>query len=522
MKNSFNYSKISIYSMIKNNVSDYGDRTSFINNLNKTKYDSFIQKIDEYALSFYNMGINKGDVVTLILPNSIDTFVCIYALNKIGAISNIMHHLSSEEEINNSINETSSHYIITYEDKLKSIENITSKECIYNVIYLSINDIVSPFDKIKNIFKKSIILPSKFISFYRLRIMGKHNKKNVKVCDKEDNLAIIISNHSKKIYLTNKNINSYAINYSYNNDILTQKNRYLCDSSIINSIPLIHRTLIYGQTVIINSSEDINKFVDNIIKFRPNILEISSNTLEYICSNKKVNKEDLSYLKLIICGSSLLRDNVYQKAKLFLKNHYSNSKVVASFGMLESTSNITINDNLDDKIESAGLPIKGTSIKIINPDTKKECKPNEEGLICISGPTICRNDYNNLICSDDIGYLDEDGYLYYKSSMKRIIVSNGNKIYPEDIENIVKKHEYVKDASIVGVPHPYKKEVVKLYIVLKDKLILNSEIKKSIKEYCEKNISKYALPYAYAYRKELPKTNVGKIAYEELVNLKEE
>ena len=154
MKNSFNYSKVSIYSMIKNNVSNYGDRTSFINNLNKTKYDSFIQKIDEYALSFYNIGINKGDVVTLILPNSIDTFVCIYALNKIGAICNIMHHLSSEEEINTSINETSSHFIVTYEDKLKSIENITSKECIYNVIYLSINDIVSPFDKIKNIFKK--------------------------------------------------------------------------------------------------------------------------------------------------------------------------------------------------------------------------------------------------------------------------------------------------------------------------------------------------------------------------------
>ena len=74
----------------------------------------------------------------------------------------------------------------------------------------------------------------------------------------------------------------------------------------------------------------------------------------------------------------------------------------------------------------------------------------------------------------------------------------------------------------MGVPHPYKKEVVKLYIVLKNNLVLNSEIKKSIRDYCEKNIAKYALPYAYAYRKELPKTNVGKIAYQELVSLKEE
>ena len=99
--------------------------------------------------------------------------------------------------------------------------------------------------------------------------------------------------------------------------------------------------------------------------------------------------------------------------------------------------------------------------------------------------------------------------MFFESRLKRMIVSNGYNIYPGQIEQIILEHPYVESCAVVGVPHPYKKEVVKAYIVLKDGIVLNSEVKKSIKAHCEKNISSYALPYAYGYRKELPKTNLG-------------
>ena len=112
--------------------------------------------------------------------------------------------------------------------------------------------------------------------------------------------------------------------------------------------------------------------------------------------------------------------------------------------------------------------------------------------------------------------MDKDGFVYFEARIKRMIVSSGYNIYPGQLEAIICEHPYVKACAVVGVPHPYKKEVVKAYIVLKDGLVLNSEIKKSIREYCEKNIAAYALPYAYGYRKELPKTKIGKVAYKEL------
>jgi long-chain acyl-CoA synthetase len=124
--------------------------------------------------------------------------------------------------------------------------------------------------------------------------------------------------------------------------------------------------------------------------------------------------------------------------------------------------------------------------------------------------------------SGDLGYMDSDGYIFFKSRLKRMIVSSGYNIYPGQIEQIILEHPYVEQCVVVGVPHPYKKEVVKAYIVLKKGLVLNSEIKRSIKDHCEKHIAKYALPYAYGYRKELPKTLIGKVAYKELINDKDE
>ncbi len=527
MKSKLN-AKTTMYEELIKNKDNYSDYTAITCNQNKIKYSSFINKIDEYANSFYKMGINELETVTIILPNLIDTLVSIYALNKIGAICNIMHYLSSEEEIRKSVNETKSHYIITDENKLKFIKELCDEEYIYNIIYISVNDILTPFDKIKNIFKSRTNLSVKYMSFYRCRIIGKSLKKEIKTYKNQKNIALIINSNSKKIYISNYNINYYANNYNIDKYIYKEGLKIFTDNSIINNLPIYHRALLSGQNIILNPYNNPKLIIDYILNEEPNILEISSNILEKICINRKMNRKDLSFIKLIICEKDTLSDASYQKIKKFFNINFCDAKIITSYGMLETTSNFTYNSLLDSKIDSVGIPIKDMCVKIINVDNDKLCKVNETGRICISGPLLTEGTYKKdsdgkeWLYSDDIGHLDEDGYLYFKSCLKRVITSDGVNIYPEEIEKIIKKHDYVKDVSIVGFPHPYKKEVVKAYIVLKDKYVLNSEIKKSIKEYCEKNVAKYALPYAYAYRKELPKNAIGKVAYSELINTDEE
>ena len=253
---------------------------------------------------------------------------------------------------------------------------------------------------------------------------------------------------------------------------------------------------------------------------------------------KKLKDEDLSFIKCIICGGDSLSTALNKRIDDFLESHNSKTKVRTAFGMTEATAGVTMMPLEESRRESIGVPIPDSFIKIVKPGTEEELKPLEIGEICISGPTVMKGYLNekeetDLILkkhkdkklwlhSGDLGYMDSDGFVYFKSRLKRMIVSSGYNIYPGQIEEIISSHPYVKTCAVVGVPHPYKKEVIKAYIVLKDNIELTSEVKRSIKSYCEKNIASYSLPYAYGYRKELPKTLVGKVAYRKLLNDEEE
>ena len=126
------------------------------------------------------------------------------------------------------------------------------------------------------------------------------------------------------------------------------------------------------------------------------------------------------------------------------------------------------------------------------------------------------NDGKIWLHTGDIGCMDYDGFVYYKQRLKRMIVSSGYNIYPSYIENIIKQNKYVDTCVVVGIPHPYKKQVAKAYIVLKNNVKVTTNIKKEIKKYCEDNLVRYSWPYEYEYRDELPKTLVGKVAYRRL------
>ena len=119
----------------------------------------------------------------------------------------------------------------------------------------------------------------------------------------------------------------------------------------------------------------------------------------------------------------------------------------------------------------------------------------------------------------DLGYLNEDGVLFFVQRLKRMLIVSGYNVYPSHIEDVILKHPAVESCGVIGVPHPYKVQVPKAYIVLKNGVNLNSKLKKELEEYCEKNLAKYMIPKEFVFRESLPKTLVGKINYRELENI---
>ena len=221
-----------------------------------------------------------------------------------------------------------------------------------------------------------------------------------------------------------------------------------------------------------------------------------------------------------------------QEIDKFLKEHGAKSELRCGYGLTECTGACILNPKSAYRPNSIGVPLPDMSVKIVKIGTTTTADYMEDGEICVSGPTVMKGYLNNdeetakvkkkhsdgkvWLHTGDIGCMDEDGFVYYKQRLKRMIVSSGYNIYPSYIESIINNHKYVETSVVIGIPHPYKKQVAKAYIVLKSGVKLNNQVKKEIKKYCEDNLVRYSWPYEYEYRTELPKTLVGKVAYKEL------
>ena len=549
MKKSISYPNTSMYEQVRKCALKYPELIAYSYYGSKVTYKSYIKKIDTCALAFARIGVKKKDIVSIIMPNTPEAIVSFYALNKIGAVINMIHPLSSEEEIKYDIMLCNSSYILVSDIAYEKLKNIKNDLNIKKIIYSSVSESMDPFTKLgyrlKTLGKIDTNLDDDTISYSRFISNGKNYSKKVKDSSKGEDEAVILhsggtTGKPKGIILTNKNFNAVALGLLEINKVMGPGVSTLSIMPIFHGFGLactFHAVNISGGEAIILPTVSPKKFDETILKYKPNTIGCVPSLLESIPYSKKLKDADLSFLKCIVCGGDAISEKLNKKIDEFLFDHGSDAKVRGAYGMTECTAGVTMMPKEESKFGSIGIPIPDTVIKIIDPKTGKECSALEIGEICISGPSVMKEYINNkeetknilkkegnkiFLHSGDLGYIDEDGFIFFKSRLKRMIVSSGYNIYPGQIEEIILEHPYVEKCIVVGVPHPYKKEVVKAYIVLKKGLVLNSEIKRSIKAHCEKNIASYALPYAYGYRKELPKTLIGKVAYNELINDEEE
>lgn len=535
---------VSMYEMVKKCANKYPNIIAYSYFGTKITYKSYIRKIDETASAFVSLGVKKGDYVSIIMPNTPEAIISFYALNKIGAICNMLHPLSGEEELKYGINLTKSKYIICSDVSYDKLNNIKSELNYEKIIYIGVSESMDPFTKLAYVIKQGrgvSVFPADVITFHKLLLKAKFRKPRVKDTNKGRDIAAILysggtTGKPKGIVLTNNNFNSLALGLLEVNKVMGPNVSTLSIMPIFHGFGLgctTHAVHISGGQTIILPTVNPKKFDSVILKYKPNTIGCVPSLLQTLINSRKLSNADLSFIKCIVCGGDSISEKLDAKLDEFLYEHGSEAQVRGAYGMTECTAGCTMVPKHMKKLGSVGVPIPGCYIKIVDPETNKELPHGQTGEICISGPTLMKeylhekeetenvlrkhSDGRTWLHSGDMGYIDDDGYVFFKSRLKRMIVSSGYNIYPGQIEQIILEHPYVDQCVVVGVPHPYKKEVVKAYIVLKKGIVLNSDVKKSIKSHCEKYIAKYALPYAYGYRKELPKTLIGKVAYKELI-----
>jgi len=535
---------ISMYDQVKKSSYLYPNYIAYEYMGRKCNYQNFIKEINAYAKVFTKAGVKHGDIVTIMLPNMPNVLVSLYALNKIGAIANMVHPLSSEEEILFSLTSTKSKHLIMLNTFYTKIENIIDKTDVKEVIFASASDYMPFFLKVgynlSQIGKyKKHPKRDKYLSwkgFYKKYYSTEYIKfpKFGK-----DTPAVII--HSGGTSGTPKNvvIQNRAFILGALQEKISMKNLHAGDCCLaimpnfhgFGLSVLMHTPLALGCYSILIPQFDAKKFDIMFHKKNPSCVLGVPTLYEALMSNNNVKNLDLSNLKYIVSGGDILPKSLENKMNEYLKEHNSLGKITQGYGLSEALAAVCLACDDVNKSGSVGIPLAGNQVKIIDPATRETLNYGDVGEICVHSKAFMQGylnaesetntalqvhkDGHVWLHTGDLGYMDEDGFVFYKGRLKRMIVSSGYNVYPSHVEEVIESHPAVLQCTVVGVPHPYKQEVPKAFIVLKEGYIAMF-VKDDIKAYCKKKLSKYMIPAEFVFRKRLPKTKLGKVDFKSL------
>ncbi len=550
-----------IYGYLVENNKDYPNRVALNYFDRKIKYKELIDNIDKTAKALLNFGVKKGDVVTISTPTLPETIYLFYAISKIGAIANMVDPRTSVEGIEDYVNEAESKLLFIVDVAAEKAKNIKEKTSVEKVIAISPADslpfglnygyrakefIESIKEKRDNFFKKNECYT--WNEFFKEGNIYVDNEEYIEY-KKDIPVAIVhtggTTGRPKGVLLSNDNLNAAAYQCKVAGFDFKREHNWLNIMPPFIAYGIgngLHLPLICGMEVILIPQFDPKTFEDLLIKYNPNHMTGVPSHYGYIINSKKLDNKDLSYIIAPTVGGDKMDEELEKQTNEFLKNHNCKYKVTKGYGMTEVNAAVAAcTSNENNEIGSVGIPFSKTIISIFDPETREELGYNQVGEVCITGPNtmlgyfknqeetdkiiIEHNDGKKWVHSGDLGYMTEDGKLYIKDRIKRMIIRHdGFKVFPSEIEKIISTHPSVKDCSVVGVPdleHAQGK-VPKAYVVLKSKFYDENKVKDEIFYLCSQKLAEYSQPDDLEYKTSLPLTSIGKVDYHSLEKEHEE
>ncbi|MBR5670864.1 MAG: AMP-binding protein [Bacteroidales bacterium] len=507
-----------------------------------TSYKKFIKKTEMCAKALKTIGIREGDCVTIAMPNCPQAIYMFYAVNLVGGIASMVHPLSSEKEIEFYLNESKSVSIITLDQFYGKVERIRKNTKVVNVIIAKIKDELAQPLKTGYMLtegRKIARIPddAPVIMWNQFMKLSKCCFYNYKVERKSDDPAVILysggtTGTTKGIVLTNANFNALSQQIVATNPMFGPGDRMLAAMPVFHGFGLgvcIHSMLASGGRCVLVPRFTAKSYSKLITKYKCNFMAGVPTLYEALLRLPNMKNADLSHLKGVFSGGDSLSIELKKRFDAFLKDHKATIQVREGYGTTECVTASCLTPIGLAKEGSIGIPFPDTYYRIVKPGTDDEVPYGEEGEITLAGPTVMAEYYNkpeetaNTLHKDadgrvwlhtgDLGVMDEDGFIYFRGRIKRMIITSGYNVYPAQLENILDAHELVHMSCIIGVPDPYKIQKVKAFVMLKPGVPANDETKQTLLDYCRKYIAKYAMPYDIEFREELPKTLVGKVAY---------
>ncbi len=533
---------LTMYELLRDTAQKYPDKTAMEYMGAKIPFAKFLDMVDRCAASFTAYGVKPGDCVLQSMPNIPNALMLFYALNKIGARVAMTHPLYSATELEQYVKETDSAWCVTVDmfyDRFKDILRpdqkllVTkisdylpgTKKVLFNVIKGGQNKIP---DDDRVVYWKDFLAKSEDMepAPYQRQI------------DPKEGAVVLFSggttNMPKGILLSSYNFNALAA-------CIAPFAKFTSDDSVIAILPVfhgfglgicIHSILCNGGTIFLEPKFGTKIYIDSLIKHQPTFIAGVPTMFEAMLRDKNFKKVRFDRLKAIYSGGDSLSPELKARFDERIMAQGSKVELAEGYGLTETVTGCVLTPPGLYRKGAIGIPMPGMLAKVVDMQTKVELPYGENGEIALSGPTLMleyinqpeetantiRADENGIrwLYTGDIGSMDEDGYLYFKSREKRMLKVSGVSVYPMQVEQVLEQHELVFRACVVGVPDDYQMTSVKAYIVLEDPELATDETKRALIKHCQKHLIKWSVPRAIEFRDKLPTTLVGKVEYSAL------
>lgn len=511
----------------------------------KFTYADLIVNVKKTAAALRGAGVKKGDIITVVSVMTPEVIALFYAADMMGATLNLVDPRYSVEGIREYIEEVDSHLLVCLNVVYERCRQAAKRTNVEKVIVLSPADSLPPVMAVgyklttpdKNKYASNVIRWKQFIK-------GGEGQSTAAEPYDPDHACVVVhtggtTGSPKGVMLTDDCFNGIALQFQAYPKLFHRGQK------LMNVMPPfiaygfacgIHLPLVLGFTVIIIPNLDPAKLGSLVLKHKPEHMFGVPTHYQQLASDPKLRDKDLSFIINYAAGGDSLSRGAEQTVNDFLAAHGARYPIAKGYGMTEVSSAATVAAGLDNKPGSVGIPMVNTVVAAFEPGTDQELPIGQRGELCISGPCLMKGYYNKpeetaillrrhpdgrvWAHTGDMGYLDEDGFVFLDSRIKRMIIRHdGFKVFPSMIENVVSRHPAVHQCSVVGCADKDHTQgrLPFVYIVLKaDTTAKKKQVIRELERMCAEELPEYVQPVAYKFISSMPMTPVGKVDYRQL------
>lgn len=513
-----------LVTMFNNSVKNYPDRVAFVSQGYDMTYKELGDQADRFAACLTDFGVQKGDSVSIHLPNVLHCIIAYYGILKTGAKAVMNNPLYSPPELEHQFSDSESVAIVTLDLFSNTIIDLRPKTKIKQIICAALTDYLPPETDPSTILS---VPPQPTEDVYLWKdIMAKYPPEPPKVAIAMDDIAQLqytggTTGVSKGAMLTHGNLSRQLQQiYSWDSKLKLGEQK-----TMMGALPFFHvyglsavmnLSIYYGSRTILSGRPTPDVLIDLFKKYRPEIACLVPTMYIGMLNDPGFESLDLSNVERLMSGSAPLPLEVTNAFK-----ERSGVRINEGFGLTEASPVTHSNPyNTVQKTGSIGVPYPDTDVRIVDlVDGTTDMPVGEQGEMIIRGPQVMKGYWkrpdetgktlkDGWLYTGDIATMDEDGYFFIVDRKKDMIISGGYNIYPRDIDETLYQHPKVLEACAIGVPHPTRGEQIKVFVTLKEG---ETATEQELIDYCSTRLAKYKLPTMLEFRNELPKSTVGKI-----------